>query len=118
MYWLDVDKTTETSTVHRDTCVHAVPDASTHKGVNEMLGDGGWFSFDSLGDAMRFHKLSRLTGRVEMCGVCGPLGDHSPEPMAKLGVRSIKTGCDHATTLTVTDTKTRWRRLTEKLSGK
>ncbi len=118
MYWLDVDKPTKAATIHRDKCVHAVPDASTHKGVNEMLRDGGWFSFDSIGEATRFHKESCLTGRFTMCGVCEPLSDHAPEPMARLGVRSVKTGCDHATTFTVTDTKSQWRRLTEKLLGR
>lgn len=116
MYWLDVDKAAETSTVHRGECIHAVPDARGNKGVNEMLRDGGWFSFPSVGEAMRFHKERRLTGRVTMCSVCEPLSDHAPEPTAKLGVRIAKTGCDHATELMVTDTKSQWRRLTEKLS--
>lgn len=118
MYWLDADKPTETATVHRDECIHAVPEGGEHKGVNKMHRDGGWFSFDSVGEAMRFHKERRLTGKVVMCGVCTPLSQHSPEPMAKLKVRSVKTGCDLASEIEVTDTKSQWRRLTEKLRGR
>jgi hypothetical protein len=118
MFWLDVDKPTETSTVHRDECVHAVPIAGEHEGVDDMLRDGGWFSFDSVGEAMRFHKERRLTGRVAVCGVCEPLREYSPEPMAKLNVRSVKTGCDLVTELEITETKSQWRRLTEKLLGR
>ena len=118
MFWLDVDKPTKTATVHRDECVHAVPECGEHKGVNEMLRDGGWLSFDSVGEAMRLHKERRLTGKIVMCSVCTPLSQHSPEPMEKLKVRSVNTGCDLTSELEVTDTKSQWRRLTEKPPGR
>jgi len=116
MFWLDVDKPTKTATVHRDECVHAVPGGGEQKGVNEMRRDGGWFSFDSVGEAMRFHKEQQLTGRVIMCSHCEPLSQLAPEPMAKLNVRTVNTGCDFdARELEITDTKSQWRRLTERL---
>ena len=118
MFWLDEDKPSKTATVHRDECVHGVPEGVEHKGINEMLKDGGWFSFGSVGEAMRFHKESRLPGKLVMCSFCTPLGQRSPEPMAKLDIKSIKTGCDLGSEIKVTDTKSQWKRLIENLRGR
>ncbi|MBN2334193.1 hypothetical protein JXL21_01450 [Candidatus Bathyarchaeota archaeon] len=118
MFWLDIDLKGRTATVHRDECVHSVPEGTEDKGVNEMREGGGWFSFESVGEAMRFRKEQKLTGTVVMCSYCEPLSQLSPEPMASLNVHAVKTGCEMDTkALEVTDTKSTWKRLTRRLFG-
>jgi len=75
MFWVDVDLLAQTATLHRSECVHVFPKATDRRGVNEMKSDGGWFSFNSAGEAMRFHKVKRLSGDVKACIYCKPL-DH------------------------------------------
>lgn len=77
----------------------------------------GWFSFGSVGEAMRFHKEQRLTGTVVMCSICDPL-NRLTEPMAPLKVQTVNTWCDtDSTELVITDTKSHWKRLARRLFG-
>ena len=118
MFWLDVNLVAQTSTLHTDDCIHIKSLATERKGVNEMRVDGGWFSFDSIGEAVRFYKVKRLSGEVSSCLVCRPLDNLGEIPMAKLDVRTPRTGCDACVNeVEVVDAKTSYRRLLSKILG-
>ena len=118
MFWLDVDLVAQTATLHTGDCVHIEPSATGRKGVNEMLAEGGWFSFDSIGEAMRFFKVKKLSGEVSSCLLCRPLDSLGEVSMAKLDVRTPRTGCDACIVVEVVDTKSSYRRLLARLIGK
>lgn len=118
MFWLDVDLLSGTATLHRGDCLHISPKASEGKGVNEMRADGGWFGFESAGEAMRFYKVKRLSGDVNSCLFCKPLDHIEGVEAASLDVKTPKTGCDACgTPVVVMDTKSTYRRLVDRLLG-
>jgi hypothetical protein len=118
MFWLDVDLLTQTATLHRGECILIVPKTTKQKGVNEIRADGGWFTFESAGEAMRFHKDKRLSGDVKTCLLCRPLDHLKDVAMAGLDISTPRTGCDACgTRVEVLDTKSSYRRLLSKLLG-
>ncbi len=128
MFWLDVDYRSGKNTVHRDNCVHSVPENTNCKGVNELGDEGGWFSFPTVGKAVRYVKESKLSGLITHCVYCAPLKSMTPEPRAKLGVKATATGCaacggcaigqkEAPANVEITDTKTIASRLTRRLFG-
>lgn len=118
MFWLNIDLPTQTATLHRGDCIHAEPKATDLKGINEMKADGGWFSFESVGEAMRFHKTKKLSGEFHACLLCKPLDHINGVSMAALDISTPRTGCDAcATRVEVLDTKSSFRRLLDKLVG-
>ncbi|MCX6648639.1 MAG: hypothetical protein NTV61_04540 [Candidatus Bathyarchaeota archaeon] len=118
MFWLDVDLPTQTATLHRGECIHIEPKATDRRGVNEMRAEGGWFSFESAGEAMRFHKTKRLSGDVKTCLLCRPLDHLEDVAMAGLDISTPRTGCEAcATKVEVLDTKSSYRRLLDRLLG-
>ncbi len=94
MFWLNVDLPTQTATLHRENCIHVEPKETDLKGINKKKVDGGWFSFPSVGEAMRFHKVQRLSGEVQACQHCGPLDQIADVTAAKLDISIPRTGCD------------------------
>ncbi len=118
MFWLDVDLKAGTATLHRDDCIHIKPEATAAKGLNEMRAEGGWFSFPSVGEAMRFHKAQRLSGEVQACLYCKPLDQINDVSAAKLDINIPRTGCDACgTSVNVMDTKSSYRSLVDRLIG-
>lgn len=118
MFWLDVDLPSGTATLHRSDCLHISPKASERKGVNEMRADGGWFSFDSAGAAMRFYKVKRLSGEVNACLLCKPLDHIDGVEAASLDIKTPLTGCAACgTRVDVMDTKSTYKRLVDRLMG-
>jgi hypothetical protein len=118
MFWLDIDTPAQMATLHRGECIHVTPKATERKGVNEMRADGGWFSFKSVGEAMRFHKTKRLSGEVKSCLYCKPLDHISDVAMAGLDISTPRTGCEACgTRVEVLDTKSNYRRLLDRLLG-
>jgi hypothetical protein len=118
MFWLDVDLKAGTTTLHREDCLHIKPEATEAKGLNEMRADGGWFNFPSVGEAMRFYKVQRLSGEVQACLYCKPLDHIGEVSMAKLDVNVPRTGCEACgTSIKVMDTKSNYRSLVERLLG-
>lgn len=118
MFWLDVDLPAGIATLHRGECIHIEPKATESKGVNELRADGGWFSFDSAGEAMRFHKTRRLEGDVNACLLCKPLSHLQDVAAAELDITTPRTGCEACVTrVEVLDTKSSFRRLLDKLVG-
>lgn len=118
MFWLDVDLLRGVATLHRGECIHIEPNSTEHKGRNEIKVDGGWFLFDSVGEAMRFHKTRRFSGEVNMCLLCRPLSHLQDVSMAELDISTPRTGCDACTTrVEVLDTKSSFRRLLDKIVG-
>ena len=118
MFWLDIDLPAQKAILHRGECIHVAPKAIEHKGVNEIKADGGWFSFESAGAAMRFYKFKRLSGDVNACLYCKPLDHLDDVAMAGLDINSPRTGCDaFSTRVEVLDTKSSYRRLLDKLLG-
>ncbi len=116
MFWLDVDLQRSAATLHRGECIHIEPKATERKGVNEMKADGGWFRFESAGEAMRFHKTQRLSGEVNICLLCKPLNHLQDVTAAELDISTPRTGCDAcATRVEVLDTKSSFRRLLDRL---
>lgn len=118
MYWLDVDLVSNTTTLHTSECVHIEPKPNERKGVNEMRVYGGWLSFTTIGEAMRFYKVKKISGEVSSCLLCRPLDYMSDVSMARLDVRTPKTGCDAAVKeVEVLDTKSNYRRHLSRLLG-
>jgi hypothetical protein len=118
MFWLDVDLPAQTATLHRSECMHVFPKATDRRGVNKMKSEGGWFSFNSAGEAMRFHKIKRLSGDVKACLYCKPLEHLDDFAMAGLDISTPRTGCDACgTNIEILDTKSNYRRLLDKLIG-
>lgn len=128
MFWLDVDYRSGKNTVHRDDCVHSVPENDPLKGMNELGDGGGWFSFPTVGEAVRHVKVNKLSGITEHCKFCNPIKSMAPEPRAALGLKAQATGCamcgkcstgqeSKPETIQITDTKTIASRLSRKLFG-
>jgi len=83
-----------------------------------MRADGGWFGFESAGEAMRFYKVKRLSGDVNSCLFCKPLDHIEGVEAASLDVKTPKTGCDACgRPVVVMDTKSTYRRLVDRLLG-
>jgi len=59
-----------------------------------MRVDGGWFSFDTIGEAIKFLNAKRLNGNVKACLILRPLDELGEVSMAKLDVRTPRTGCE------------------------
>ena len=128
MFWLDVDYKSGNNTVHRDNCVHSVPENDPSKGINELGDGGGWFSFSTVGEAVRHVKVNKLSGITEHCKFCQPIKSMTPEPRAALGLKAQATGCaacgkcvpsqSKQETIEITDTKTIGSRISRKLFGK
>ncbi len=128
MFWLDVDLKSGRNTVHRDDCVHSVPENTPSKGMSEMGDEGGWFSFSSMGETVRHTKINRINGLIMFCSHCKPTQSMTPEPRAKLGLKTTALGCaacgkcamgqsSEPERMEITDTKTIASRLTRKLFG-
>jgi hypothetical protein len=119
MFWLDVDLAAQTTILHTGDCVHIEPKTTERKGVNEMRVDGGWFSFETIGEAMRFYKVMKLSSEVASCLLCRPLDRLGEVSIAKLDIRTPRTGCDACVSeVEVVDTKSNYRRLLSRLLGK
>jgi hypothetical protein len=117
MFWLEVDNSTQTATLHRGECIHITPKETDRKGINQMRTDGGWFSFESIGEAMRF-KVKRLSGEINYCLLCKPLDHLEDVSMARLDITVPRTGCETCVKeVEVVDTKSSYRRLLSKLLG-
>jgi hypothetical protein len=128
MFWLDVDFKSGKNTVHRDDCVHSVPENNPSKGMSEMGEGGGWFSFPSMGEAVRYARVNMVNGLIVFCFHCKPTQAMTPEPRARLGVKTTSMGCaacggcamgqsPDQESVQITDTKTLASRLMKKLFG-
>jgi len=124
MYVMDIDFKSGSNTLHREDCVHAVPDNSPDKTVGALSEGGGWISFTSPGEAVRWLKENRVRGLIVHCRRCAPLSTMTPEPVAKLKVVLPKTGCEAcagdcgcSTEMEITDTKSQYKRLVSRFLG-
>lgn len=125
MYVMDVDYKSGSNTLHRKECVHAVPDSSPDKAEGKLGEGGGWLNFTSPGEALRWLKENRVRGLIVHCRQCAPLSTMTPEPVAKLNVNLLKTGCDActgadcscSTEMKITDTKSQYKRLVSRFLG-
>ena len=128
MFIVDIDNASGVNTVHKKDCVHAVPDGVSGKVMGEISEVGGYLEFPTVGDAVRYLKVNRISGVIEHCQYCKPTKKFNPEPTASLGVELALTGCDSLSldsplvqkakkTVEVSDTKSIAKRLAEKLFG-
>ena len=69
MYWLNVDRPTNTCTLHQADCSY-VHGPTAFKGDNEEARDGGWFSFDTRREAEAFHRSERSHMKYRECSIC------------------------------------------------
>jgi hypothetical protein len=112
MYVIDIDFKSGINTLHSWECVHAVPDNSPDKTVGGIGERGGWLSFTSPGEALRWLKENKVSGLIVHCKHCAPLSNMTPEPFAKMNVNLPTTGCDLCTReMTFMDTKSVNKRL-------
>jgi len=119
MYWLRVDLEEGKHRLHREDCPHILPEETRTMGLREMKKNGGWIEFDSVGEAMKYIKENQIPGLVDMCSFCKPLDELRTEPLAKLQVKGVESGTNlKPKELTVTDTKSIWKRLSKKLGEK
>jgi hypothetical protein len=118
MYVLDVDFKSGSNTLHREECVHAVPDNSPDKEVGKLGDGGGWLRFTSPGEALRWLKENRVRGLIVHCRHCAPLSTMTPEPAVRLNVSLPATGCDACKReMTFLDTKSINKRLESRSQG-
>jgi hypothetical protein len=129
MFWLDVDFESGNNTVHRANCVHSAPENNPFKGDNELREKGGWFSFSTVGKAVRYVKVNKLSGTTGHYKFCQPIKAMAPEPRAALGLKAHATGCaacgkystgqeSKTETVEITDAKIIASRLRRKLFGR
>ena len=128
MFWVDVDKESGINMIHRADCIHLVPENNPDKQFGEVGETGGYFEFPTVGLAVRYLKTKRISGLIHHCPYCKPTKKFNPEPAASFGVEVTPTGCETTSidspvvkkakkTVDVTDTKTIFKRLSEKLFG-
>ena len=128
MFVVDIDKASGVNTVHREDCIHLTPQLSSEKEFGRIGKTGGFLTFSTVGEALRYLKSNRISGVIEHCHYCKPTKKFNPEPAASLGVEIAPSGCDSLSldsplmqktkkSVEVTDTKTIAKRLVEKLFG-
>jgi hypothetical protein len=119
MYWLRVDLGKGEHRLHREDCPHMLPEKTQTIGLRKLKTKGGWLEFNSVGDAMKYIKVNQISGNVEMCSFCKPMDELRTEPLAKLNVKGVDTGTNlWPKEITVTDTKSIWKRLSKNLGEK
>jgi len=69
VYWLNVDKQSYVSKLHKNECPHCNPKETNLKGIEVEKYDGGWFSFTSVLDAKQFQETSFPKAMISPCGV-------------------------------------------------
>ncbi len=72
VYWLNIDRSTKIAKLHRELCIWCRPHDQRVKGVNEMKNSGGWYSFESPGEAERFCQELDLDLLWSPCRFCNP----------------------------------------------
>jgi hypothetical protein len=128
MFLVDVDFESGVNMIHRLECIHVIPENHPEKMMGEIGDMGGYLEFGNVGDAVRYLKNNKITGLIYHCPYCKPTKKFTPEPAASLGVAINSSGCDACSvdsaymknrkkTVEVTDTKTIFKRLSEKLLG-
>ena len=72
MFWVNVDKPTQTCTIHKEGCQYILSEETSHKGIGELKDDGGWLSFTSIEEAEDYcQKEWEAKGYiVRRCGRC------------------------------------------------
>lgn len=71
-YWVNVDMSTRIAKLHRETCIWCKPHDQISKGVNEMSSSGGWFRFESPGEAERYCRELDPDLLWSPCRFCRP----------------------------------------------
>ncbi len=72
VYWLNVDKPTNVSRLHKSECSYCKPNGTYLKGKEVEKVDGGWFSFASVSGAKQFQE-TRFPKQVLLpCAICNP----------------------------------------------
>ncbi len=128
MFIVDVDPESGINMVHKEDCIHLVPENHPGKELGNLTELGGYLEFKTVGAAVRHLKTNRISGLIRHCPYCKPAKRYNHEPAASLGVEIASTGCEACNVgtptfnqpekmLDVTDTKTIWKRLSEKLLG-
>lgn len=67
--------------MHWDGCIHSVPENDPSKGMSEM------------GEAVRYARVNKISGLIVFCSHCKPIQAITPEPRAKLGLKTTSLGC-------------------------
>ena len=128
MFVIDVDVESGVNMVHRIDCVHVNPENHPEKQIGKIDNNGGFLEFKNVGEAVRYLKDKKIDGLIYHCPYCKPIKKFNPEPAASLGIQISSSGCDtcindsqyvqrQKKNLEVTDTKTIFKRLSEKLLG-
>lgn len=71
-YWVNVDMSTRVAKIHRESCIWCRPYSQASKGVNVMKGGGGWFRFESPGEAECYCRGLGLGLLWIPCRFCRP----------------------------------------------
>jgi hypothetical protein len=72
MFWLNVDNPTKMWKLHKESCRYGEPHDTSLKGIGKMKQDGGWFKFDSYGEAYKFYQKNGSNGIWQPCKFCNP----------------------------------------------
>lgn len=116
MFWLEIDLEENAATLHRDDCAYGIPEETKDISMNELKEGGGWLSFESPGEAMRYYTDKRMKGKIKSCSFCKPLDHLRFKPLAKIKIESMNEETSKSNEMTVLDTKSMWKKLTRKFS--
>ena len=73
MIWLNVNVPLKIVVVHKEECRYCRAGSSLLKGLNKMEKEGGWFSFDTYQDAIKYYRDHFMaTMSLKKCKVCKP----------------------------------------------
>jgi hypothetical protein len=128
MFLIEVDFSFGVNMVHRSDCIHISPENNPEKQIGMIDANGGYLEFKNVGEAVRYLKNKKIAGLIHYCPYCKPTKQFKPEPAANLGIELSSSGCDicindsqymqqQKKNVDVTDTKTIFKRLSNKLLG-
>ncbi|MCW4048621.1 MAG: hypothetical protein NWE89_02685 [Candidatus Bathyarchaeota archaeon] len=69
-YWLNIDKSSKTTKLHKDPCRFCKPHNQSNKGINGLKRLGGWFRFKTIAEAKTYHKNHHPEYLWHPCRIC------------------------------------------------
>ncbi|WP_085991227.1 hypothetical protein [Oceanobacillus senegalensis] len=72
MYWINVDKSTKTVTIHKPGCIHIPRKEPKSKGLERERKAGGWFSIQPIEEDWQLFYQSYPDYERKKCTSCNP----------------------------------------------
>jgi hypothetical protein len=72
LIWVNVHFPDKLCTAHKSTCGHVLQEETSLKGIREIRGDGGWYDFTIVDEALLWSKNNYPHYEFKKCGKCKP----------------------------------------------